>query len=325
MGSESATYKAHFETEIDHAGSNKRTGFASLYRLAHAGCHVSLGTVIGVNITMAVLASSSWTGLVKNSYVAGQTFNEENEIARKQEALGYKGQIISQAGHLVFRLDDRDGKAIFLENVRLSIGRPAYESKDRTITLDHAGHGFTVPVSIWNPASGLPSLMRPFQMAAIGGYEGPVDHQTCSGARQMSCCAPGAESFQPQRRPPFNRGDGAASRDLGDGSMESWLTVPGVHCGSCIKTAETAAMSVAGVEQARLNLSSRTLTFKWKKGECGSGRCHSSQTRGSRIQCLHHRPCRGRQGPCTAPFADFACRFRRFQYHAAFSLRLVGR
>ena len=100
------------------------------------------GTVIGVNITMAVLASKSWTGLVvKNSYVAGQTFNEENEIARKQEALGYKGQIISQAGHLVFRLDDRDGKAIFLENVSLSIGRPAYESKDRTITLDHAGHG----------------------------------------------------------------------------------------------------------------------------------------------------------------------------------------
>ncbi|MCB1429144.1 MAG: cadmium-translocating P-type ATPase [Nitratireductor sp.] len=84
----------------------------------------------------------------------------------------------------------------------------------------------------------------------------------------MSCCAPGAESFEPSAALPSTEEMELASRDLGDGSMESWLTVPGVHCGSCIKTAETAAMSVAGVEQARLNLSSRTLTFKWKKGEC---------------------------------------------------------
>ena len=100
------------------------------------------GTVIGVNVTMAIFASTSWTGLVvKNSYVAGQTFNEENEVARKQAALGYKGQIRAEAGHLVFRLDDKDGKSVFLEKVEVSIGRPAYEKLDRTILLDHAGRG----------------------------------------------------------------------------------------------------------------------------------------------------------------------------------------
>ncbi|MEZ5871218.1 MAG: FixH family protein [Nitratireductor sp.] len=114
------------------------------------------GTVIGVNVTMAVLASTSWTGLVvKNSYVAGQTFNEENEIARKQAALGYKGRINFETGMLVFRLDDRDGKPIFLDNVKVKIGRPAFEGKDRTITLDHAGRGIyragiTLEPGIWS-------------------------------------------------------------------------------------------------------------------------------------------------------------------------------
>ncbi|MCB1460179.1 MAG: cadmium-translocating P-type ATPase [Nitratireductor sp.] len=82
----------------------------------------------------------------------------------------------------------------------------------------------------------------------------------------MSCCAPGAE-IETCTRVPSAEEIGLASRDLGDGRMESWLTVPGVHCGSCIRTAEAAAMSVVGVEQARLNLSSRTLVFKWRKAD----------------------------------------------------------
>ena len=36
------------------------------------------GTIIAVNLVMAIFASRSWTGLVvKNSYVASQEFNEK--------------------------------------------------------------------------------------------------------------------------------------------------------------------------------------------------------------------------------------------------------
>ena len=49
------------------------------------------GVVIAVNLTMALFATGSWTGLVvKNSYVASQHFNEElmNAAARKMCSAG---------------------------------------------------------------------------------------------------------------------------------------------------------------------------------------------------------------------------------------------
>ena len=47
--------------------------------------------IIAVNLTMAYFARSSWTGLVvKNSYVASQSFNRDAEIARQQQALGWQ-------------------------------------------------------------------------------------------------------------------------------------------------------------------------------------------------------------------------------------------
>ncbi|MEZ5871219.1 MAG: heavy metal translocating P-type ATPase [Nitratireductor sp.] len=84
----------------------------------------------------------------------------------------------------------------------------------------------------------------------------------------MSCCAPGAETVNTGSALPSREEIELSSRNLGDGRMESWFTVPGVHCGSCIRTAETAAMAVPGVEHARLNLSSRTLAITWRKDEC---------------------------------------------------------
>ncbi len=45
------------------------------------------GVIIAVNLTMAVFATKSWTGLVvKNSYVASQAFNRELEQAKVQES-----------------------------------------------------------------------------------------------------------------------------------------------------------------------------------------------------------------------------------------------
>ncbi|MGE3830257.1 MAG: FixH family protein, partial [Parvibaculaceae bacterium] len=48
------------------------------------------GVIIAVNVTMAVFASRTWTGLVvENGYVASQHFNSELEQLRRQDKLGW--------------------------------------------------------------------------------------------------------------------------------------------------------------------------------------------------------------------------------------------
>ena len=55
-----------------------------------------------------------------------------------------------------------------------------------------------------------------------------------------------------------------ASRIVADGVRQSDLSVPGVHCGACIRTIEKALGGLAGVESARVNLSTRRATVRWR-------------------------------------------------------------
>ena len=100
------------------------------------------GVIIAVNITMAVMASKSWTGLVvKNTYVASQEFNGKLEQARAQRALGLHSELQYANGTLLFTLKDRDGKALLAENVEVKIGRPAFEQSDRVYSLGKTADG----------------------------------------------------------------------------------------------------------------------------------------------------------------------------------------
>ncbi|MBO6716702.1 MAG: FixH family protein [Rhizobiaceae bacterium] len=100
------------------------------------------GTIIAVNMTMAMFATGSWTGLVvKNSYVASQHFNENAAAARAQAALGWTERLEIANGQLRFSLEDAEGAAIVSQSATAVIYRPVSGQDDMTVVLRPVGDG----------------------------------------------------------------------------------------------------------------------------------------------------------------------------------------
>lgn len=100
------------------------------------------GVIITVNLIMATIASSTWTGLiVKNGYVASQDFNKELENAKRQDENGWVGRFKYDGVRVVFGLNDASGQPIDKAVLQIELGRPAFEAEDRTLTLLPLGNG----------------------------------------------------------------------------------------------------------------------------------------------------------------------------------------
>ena len=105
--------------------------------------------VIGVNLVLAFLANSTWSGLiVKNGYVASQTFNRDRERVRAQEALGWQAALRRDDDGLRVTFTARDGTALTNLKVTGILRRPATESQDVVLSFAGTAPGlYTAPAA----------------------------------------------------------------------------------------------------------------------------------------------------------------------------------
>lgn len=100
------------------------------------------GVIITVNVTMATLATKSWSGLVvKNSYVESQKFNDHFDAARARAALGWRAEMLLVDGRFSYALSNGKGEAVRLMDVAVEFRRPVQESKDQKAALLPAAGG----------------------------------------------------------------------------------------------------------------------------------------------------------------------------------------
>lgn len=93
------------------------------------------GTIVAVNLYMAVVASGTWTGLVvKNSYVASQGFNDQLTVAKAQERSGVYSNFHFDDNKLLFQIFDHSGLIQTVERAQLWVGRPTFEQQDHSLT-----------------------------------------------------------------------------------------------------------------------------------------------------------------------------------------------
>ena len=98
--------------------------------------------VIGVNLTLAYFANSTWSGLiVKNGYVASQDFSKDQQGARAQEAVGWKAALQRKDDGLRVTFAARDGTPLSYLAVTGILRRPATENQDLMLAFAETAPG----------------------------------------------------------------------------------------------------------------------------------------------------------------------------------------
>lgn len=105
------------------------------------------GVVISVNVLLAVVANTSWTGLVvENSYVASQEYNAKLAATRAQAALGWHGSLALTRDEVRYALTDGQGKPVRMDAVSVAFRRPVDDREDHAVKLKSVEPGvFAAP------------------------------------------------------------------------------------------------------------------------------------------------------------------------------------
>jgi nitrogen fixation protein FixH len=107
------------------------------------------GTIITVNVLMAYLASSSWSGMLsKNTYVASQDFNKNAARAREWAREGLKGDLSVADGMVRYRLQGPADILAGIDHVEAIFHRPVGDKQDFSIKLARQSDHFAAPGSL---------------------------------------------------------------------------------------------------------------------------------------------------------------------------------
>lgn len=128
------------------------------------------GVIVTVNIGMAVLSSTTWTGLVvSNSYVASQEFETKRIAHEKQMAAGWASTLTFENGAVTLKLVDGAGTPVDLSDVTVKVNRPVGGHDDQTLTLVRAADGtYTAPLNL---GAGVWDAHVTTAETALGPYE----------------------------------------------------------------------------------------------------------------------------------------------------------
>ena len=98
--------------------------------------------IIAVNITLAVYAKSSWTGLVvENSYVASQNFNHDAQIARQQQAVGWQMKLSVKRDVANVEIYDRSHHPLTGLSLVMVLQRPTSDTGDSSDIMQEKSSG----------------------------------------------------------------------------------------------------------------------------------------------------------------------------------------
>ena len=82
----------------------------------------------------------------------------------------------------------------------------------------------------------------------------------------MTCCTPATTMVSADavhHSSPLTAEFRLASRSIGDGVLQTEISVPSIHCGGCVNKIERGLAKLHGVQYVRVNLSSKRLALRW--------------------------------------------------------------
>lgn len=137
------------------------------------------GVIISVNVVLAVVASTSWTGLVvENSYVASQEYETKRLAHETQQAAGWHVQLAYEAGTAALLVVDGEGEPVELGETTLQLNRPVGGHDDQRLTLARGADGsyaasVTLDAGVWDALVTAPETpLGPFELHSRLKVEG---------------------------------------------------------------------------------------------------------------------------------------------------------
>lgn len=108
------------------------------------------GVIIAVNMVMAYLANSTWSGLVvENGYVASQNFHNDLAKAKAQEALGWNVGFSYDKDSVKVTFADAKGEKLDKLTLTGKLQRTVTDKEDQVLSFGWMGSGtYTAPARL---------------------------------------------------------------------------------------------------------------------------------------------------------------------------------